>query len=119
MLIKTKELLIFERREIIGTWKYGITERKISEVLSHPQSTIHDIISTYKNHGSETSLPRTGRPSIMTERDVRHLTRILKKDRKVTLQEIHENFVSSTSTDVCERTLKNCLHEQDFYSHVS
>lgn len=118
MPIKTKELSIFERGEVVGAWKCGITERKISEVLNRPQSTIHDIISAYKNYGSEAPLPRTGRPTVMTERDVRHLTRILKKDRKATLQEMHENFVSSTSTDVCERTLKNCLHEQGFYGRV-
>ncbi|GBC30911.2 IS630 family transposase [Rhizophagus irregularis DAOM 181602=DAOM 197198] len=68
--------------------------------------------------GDETLPPRTGRPPKMTERDGRHLIRILKKDRKMTLQELHENFVDSTSTHVCKKTLLNYLHEQGFYSRV-
>jgi hypothetical protein len=48
MALKTKELSVFERGEIIGTWKCGVTKRKISEALNLPQNTIHDIISAYK-----------------------------------------------------------------------
>ncbi|CAB4446130.1 unnamed protein product [Rhizophagus irregularis] len=73
MSCKRRELTIFERGEVIGAWKCGI-------------------------RGDETLPPRTGRPPKMTERDGRHLIRILKKDRKMTLQELHENFVDSTST---------------------
>ncbi|CAB4423366.1 unnamed protein product [Rhizophagus irregularis] len=73
MSCKRRELTIFERGEVIGAWKCGI-------------------------RGDETLPSRTGRPPKMTERDGRHLIRILKKDRKTTLQELHENFVDSTST---------------------
>jgi transposase len=54
----------------------------------------------------------------MSERDGRHLTRIIKKDRKVNLQELQEDFVNSTSTKVCKRTLTNFLHEHGFYGRV-
>ncbi|CAB4407386.1 unnamed protein product [Rhizophagus irregularis] len=93
MSCKRRELTIFERGEVIGAWKCGI-------------------------RGDETLPSRTGRPPKMTERDGRHLIRILKKDRKTTLQELHENFVDSTSTHVCKKTLLNYLHEQGFYSRV-
>ncbi|GET52987.1 IS630 family transposase [Rhizophagus irregularis DAOM 181602=DAOM 197198] len=93
MSCKRRELTIFERGEVIGAWKCEI-------------------------RGDETLPPRTGRPPKMTERDGRHLIRILKKDRKMTLQELHENFVYSTSTHVCKKTLLNYLHEQGFYSRV-
>ncbi|GET59659.1 IS630 family transposase [Rhizophagus irregularis DAOM 181602=DAOM 197198] len=64
MSCKRRELTIFERGEVIGAWKCGI------------------------------------------------------RDRKMTLQELHENFVDSTSTHVCKKTLLNYLHEQGFYSRV-
>ncbi|GBB83298.1 hypothetical protein RclHR1_10020002 [Rhizophagus clarus] len=112
------KLSIFERGEVVGAWKCGIIERKIGEALNHPQSTIHGIIAAYRDHGSEAPLPRTGRLTIRTERNVRHLTRILKKNRKVNLQELREDFVSSTSTDVCTKTLSNCLHKQGFHDRV-
>ena len=100
MIVKRKELSAFERGEVIGAWKCGISERKIGEALSHSQSTIHDVISAYKNLGCKTLPSRPGRNPIMTERDGRHLLRILKSDRKTHLQELCENFVDSTSTNV-------------------
>lgn len=35
---------------------------------------------------------------IMTERDGHHLKKILKNDRKITLEELHKDFINSTST---------------------
>ena len=74
--------------------------------MEHPQSTIHDIIFTYKNSGYETLPFRTGRPPIMTERNGHHLIRILKENRKANIQELHEEFVNFTSTNVSKTTLK-------------
>jgi transposase len=118
MIVKRKELSAFERGEVIGAWKCGISERKIGEALSHPQSTIHDVISAYKNLGCKTLPSRPGRNPIITERDGRHLLRILKSDRKTNLQELCENFVDSTSTNVCKNTLRKYLHEQGFFGRV-
>jgi transposase len=118
MTFKRKELTIFEREEVVGAWKCGVSERKIGEALNHPQSTIHNIISAYKNFGYETLPSRPGRKPIMTERDGRHLLRILKTDRKTNLQELRENFVASTSTSVCKNTLRKYLHEQGFCGRV-
>src|SRR4051794_1244921 len=109
MTFKRKELSIFERGEVVSAWKCRISERKISEALNHPQSTIHDVITAYKICGYETLPPRTGRPPIMSERDGRHLTRILKENRKMNLQELHEEFVNSTSINVSKKTLSTYL----------
>ncbi|CAB5353794.1 unnamed protein product [Rhizophagus irregularis] len=65
-----KELTAFERGEVIGAWKCGICERKISEALNHLKTTIHNIISAYKERRNETLPPRTGRQPIILERDV-------------------------------------------------
>lgn len=118
MTSKRKELTSFERGEVIGAWKCGLSEQKISEVLNHHKSTVHKVISAYKDFGYETLPPRTGRPPVISERDGRQLVRILKKDRKINLQELNETFASSTSTNVCDKTISNYLHEQGFYGRV-
>ncbi len=64
-----KELFIFKYREIVGIQKGKISERGISEVLNHPKSTVHNIISTYKNFEYETLPSRSDKSQIMTERD--------------------------------------------------
>lgn len=118
MTTQRKELTIFERGEIIGAWKCGISERKIAETLNHPKTTIHNVIFAYKNNNYEKPPPRSGRPPIMTERDNNHLTIIVKKNKKTTLQEIHEEFINSTSTNVCINTIQKFLHKQGFYGRV-
>ncbi|CAB4483211.1 unnamed protein product [Rhizophagus irregularis] len=59
-------------------------------------------------------LPRPSRPPILTERDIQHLTNILKRDRKVNFGELREDFVNSTTKNVCKKTL-NDLNDQENY----
>ncbi|CAB5364198.1 unnamed protein product [Rhizophagus irregularis] len=95
MTDKRKELSIFERGEVVGAWKCGISERAIVEKLNHPKTTIHDVIEAYKKDGLEMPPPRVGRPPILTERNGRCLLRTLKKDRQANIKELHDNFTQT------------------------
>ncbi len=118
MITKRKELSAFEREEIIGAWKCNLFENKIAQGLDHPSSIIHDIISAYKNFGFEIMSLQDGRPPIMTKRDGRHLKRIIKENRRTNLQEITDNFIFFTSTNVCIKTVKHYLHNHNFYGRI-
>ena len=71
------ELTEFERGIIIGGWLFGHTEREIEAKTGHPKSTVHDIIERYCETGAGSSRPRSGRPPILTDRDKRHIVRIV------------------------------------------
>ncbi len=118
MTTKRKELSAFEYGEIIGAWKCNLSENKIAQGLDHPSSIVHDIISVYKNFGFETMPPRGGRPPIMTERNGWHLERTIKENRWTNLQEITDNFVSFTSTNICTKTVKYYLYNHGFYGQI-
>jgi transposase len=123
MTTQRKELSEFQRGEIIGAWKCRefcekLSERKISEILGYPKSTVHEVIAAYRDHGIEKPSPRSGRPPILTERDGRHLMQILNKDRKTNLNELYENFVSSTSVNVSKFTLRRYLHKLKVYGRI-
>lgn len=113
-----KELTEFQRGEIIGAWKCKklyeenkkISERNISDLLKVPKSTVHNVIAAYRDHGTEKPPPRSGRPPILTERDSRHLLKVLNKNRRTDINELCENFISSTSTNISKITLKRYLH---------
>ena len=114
-----KELSIFECGEIVGAWKgNNMNERAIGEVLNYPQNTVYDVISAYKDFEYETLPPRFGRPQLMTERDQRHLLRIVKKNRRINLQELREEFITFTSKNIYTKTISNFLHEQGFYGRI-
>lgn len=118
MATQRKELSEFQRGEIIGAWKCGFSERKISEILKHPKSTVHDVIFVYKKDGLEILPPRSGKAPIITERDNRHLIRVLNKNRKTNIRELCEDFIASTSTNVSQITLKRHLHKNNIFGRV-
>ncbi|CAJ0850466.1 10267_t:CDS:2 [Entrophospora sp. SA101] len=91
-MTKTRELTDFERGAIYGLWKgKRHTIREIAEALEIPKSTISDNITRYKN-SSFTTKPRTGRPQILDERDKREIVKIVKKKRKLAVEEIKDEF---------------------------
>src|SRR3954454_5077987 len=123
MTTQRKELSEFKRDAIIGTWKCRefcekLSERKISEILGYPKSTVHEVIAAYRDHEIEKPSPRSGRPPILTERDGRHLMQILNKNCKTNLNELYENFVSSTSVNVSKFTLRRYLHKLKVYGRI-
>ena len=44
---KTRELIPFEREEIVGLSKGGHNVRNIAEILGKPKSTVHNVITKY------------------------------------------------------------------------
>ena len=67
MTTQCKELSEFQHSEIIGAWKCRefcekLSERKISEILGYPKSTVHEVIAAYRDHGIEKPSSRSGRP---------------------------------------------------------
>jgi len=115
---KRKELTESDRNQIIGAWKCGISGLIISKTLKFPTSITYDVINHYKNTEEIKPPSRSGRPPALTERDKRHLTYIVKEDRKVTLNELNDKFIQATSNKICIRTLQKYLHEEGFYSRA-
>lgn len=118
MTTQRKELSEFQRGEIIGAWKFDFSVRQISAVLKYPKSTVQDIISAYKNDKLEEMPSRSGRPPLITERDNMHLMRILNKNRRTTIKELCENFISSTSTNISSVTLRRHLNKNNIYGRI-
>lgn len=109
-----RELTPFQRGEIVGAWKCGMSEGNIAKILKHPPSTVHKIIVTYRDCNQEIPPPRVGRPKILTDRDNRALLRVLKKNRRTNIKELRDNFIETTSTTVSINTLRRNLHEIGF-----
>ena len=77
----------------------------IKEKLNFVSTTIKDVIKYYKNTSKVKPPPRSGRKSILTERNKRHLIHVIKEDRKVPLNVLNEKFTQATSTKISTHTL--------------
>src|SRR3954451_16534854 len=105
---KTRELTSFEREEIVGLLKCGYSVRNISEILSIPKSTVHDVITKYNEENCTNTAPRSGRPPALSEQNKRQLERIVRQNRKQAVEEITEQFNQSLNISVCSKLL--CVH---------
>ena len=70
---KSCELISFEREEIVGLSKGEHSVRNISEILSIPKSTVHDVITKYNEENHTNTAPRSGRPPALSEQDKHQL----------------------------------------------
>ena len=115
---KTRELTPFERGEIVGLSKGGHSIRKISEILNIPKSTVHDVITKYNEENCTDTIPRSGRPPILSERDKRQLGRIVRQNRKQAVEEITEQFNQNLNISVCSKTIIRTLHSMGYYGRT-
>jgi len=114
-----KELTDFERGEIVGLSKGKVSIRKIADILKHPKSTVGEVIKKYNEQGATTTASRSGRPKILSERDNRHLLKIVKENRNNTLEELTENFNTSMAISVSNRTVQRTLHKEGYSGHAA
>jgi len=109
------ELTLFERGEIIGAWKCGLSEPIIAAHLNRAPATVHRVIVAYRDCQQEKPPTRTGRPKKITSRDSRSIKRLVKKSRRTSLKEIKEDF---TVKKVSSNTLRSHLYEIGFHGRV-
>ena len=109
------ELTAFERGVIIGGWLFEHSEREIEAKTGHPKSTVHDTIERYYETGGGTSRPRSGRPPILTDRDKRHIVRIVRPNRQ-SARQLHSNFIQSSGIVASLLTIKRALYETGYHS---
>ena len=113
---KTCELSQFEHEQIIGLWKKGRTHEAISHVLKIPKSTITDTIARYKNFNTGLTAKRTEKSCFMNNNDRYKLLKVIKKDNKLSLNEIKQKFLQDKK--VSTKTIRKNFHQMQIYSQV-
>jgi transposase len=80
------QLTDFERGRIIGRWEAGESTRDIADALKHSQSQVTRAIKAFQEEGQTIVAPRSGRPSVLNDCDVRQVKRITKKNRNNSIE---------------------------------
>jgi len=113
------QLTDFERGRIIGRWEAGQTTREIANAVGRTQTQVQRAIKAYREKGQITVLSRSGRPKSLTDRDSRTLKRIVIKNRFTPAREITNILNETTDNPICDRTIRNYLHEEGYYSRAA
>ena len=118
-MVKTKELSNSERGRVIGLYEAGYSERAISKKTGYGKTTVYNIITKYRNTGTLTVAPRSGRPKKLNERDKRHLKIIVNQNRRNSAEKVKKDFIESSGKEVSKCTIKRTLYEMGYHSRTA
>lgn len=110
-----KQLSTEQRATIVGMKLGGAKARQIADLLELPLSTVYTVLSTCEARKSAAPQNRSGRPKALQPRDSRSLVRILKKDRRASLNDI----TNQSPAKVHCNTVRKALHDEGFHSRVA
>jgi transposase len=92
---------------IITSRRLGVSVKKISKVYKKSRAAIYKVLTKYKVHEVLGRKPGGGRKRKTTKQQDRRILRAVKKDRKITGEEIRE----SLELDVSDRTIRRRINE--------
>lgn len=92
----------------------GFNNNKVSELLGIHRSTVSRILKKFFQKGSVENDPRSGRPRVTDVRGDRKLYRIVKTNRRQSLQDITSTFNRNEGTRLSKRTVRRRLHQEGY-----
>jgi transposase len=122
MCVKKSELSIEERGKIIALYQDSVQKnsmRKIAALTGYPLSTVFDTIDRFRKTKSLKNLPRSGRPSAITESDRRYLKLCALRNRQKTLAILTEDFNVGRKIPVSKSVINRSLHSWGMIGRVA
>ncbi|GIX74031.1 transposable element Tc1 transposase [Caerostris darwini] len=116
---RSSELSDFEKGIIIGYHKCGRSLRDISSDLKYPKSTVAYVIKKWKVSGDCQNVPRVGGPTKLGDRDLRVLTREIRKNRTQPMALIREEFQQASGSIVSMNTIRKEAHLHGFHGRAA
>ena len=107
---KRRELSKELKERIVVLNSKGFNDNKIGESLGIHRSTVGRVLKKFRQKGSIENDPRSGRPRTIDERGDRKLYRIVKTNRRQSLQDITSTFNRNEGVSVSKRTIRRRLH---------
>ena len=110
-MIGRRSGMTFEQRErAIGMLIAGMSARYVARHFQRYESTISRLLNRFQQTGIVTDRPRSGRPRKTTPREDRFLTTSSRRNRFLSSRKLGCLLWNATSTNVCNRTVRNRLH---------
>lgn len=112
-----KQMTPEEKKIIVELSEQGYSGPKIAEMIGKNRRTISKFLKRYRERGSEENIQRSGRRKKIGARDERKLYRLLRFDRRRTLNEITQEYNGQTLNPVSSKTVRRQLKFEGFSRH--
>lgn len=100
---------------VVGMREAGRKVKEIASECNLPEASVYSICRRHKLSGTVVTPQKPGRPPVLNERDVRHLARVAKSQRRATLHEI----TNGTLPKVNPRTIRKALASAGLHSRIA
>src|SRR5271156_3811091 len=104
-----------QKAKVVGMYTMDPKPKQIAEKTGIRVNSVKTILRRHRLTGSAETPQRPGRPTKLTERDVRSLINYTKKTRRASLQEITNNC----PIKVTPRTIRKILNGQGIYNRIA
>ena len=94
-------------------WEFILSSHESKKVLTCPQ-TITSVLSKYGRTGTVETLTRSGRKRSFTNRDWNDLKRLVKSNRRLTLQNITAKLNECKTKTFSHKTVQRLLHSEGY-----
>ncbi|XP_018614451.2 uncharacterized protein LOC108938391 [Scleropages formosus] len=107
--VKKKELSEQLRGVVVEKHKCGEGYKKISNTLNIPLGTVRSIIKKWQVYHTTQTLPRSGRPSKLSNQAKKRLVQDVTVKPTITLKELQKS-IAETGKNVSKSTISRALH---------
>lgn len=111
--MKTRELTMEEKLDILKLRKEGKSIRAISQALGIANTTVWNILKKQETTGVLTTRHRTGRPRKTSADDDKKIVKAVKKNPQITVSNI-TNSLHLAGVDISQSTVRRRLREQRY-----
>ena len=116
-MVKTRELSLKLRKEIIQYHKQGNGYKTIAKTLKVPRDTVGNIIRKFKSKGTVANVPGRGRKKKITPATARWIRRNVDKNPRLTAKDL-QGDLAKAGTDVSVQTVRRQLYEQRLHART-
>jgi len=102
------------RAQAVALHQSGMNVSKIATQLNVSRKCVMNAIKRYVKHRKSNDLNRSGRPKTLSDRDERHLKKLVKGENRLSAAKITSDLKSSLPKPVTQRTIRNYLTKLGF-----
>lgn len=117
-MAKTREHSEELKKKVIDAYQSGEGYKKISKRFFLPRTTVMSIIHKWKESGTTSVLPRSGRPRKISTRAVKKIVRQVSIEPKLNLKDIQTDL-KNAGTDVHLSTIRTTMNNNGLHGRVA
>jgi len=101
---------------VVELRRMGLAQKVIARRLRITQGAVSKILHRFRNHGSPSPRPRSGRPRVSTARDDRALLRLARENRMRTANWMRNQWMPTLRRPLSRRTVNRRLTTSGLYA---